>query len=63
MNGHALALWIRQRYPAMPIMVGSGGALAPQLAQGENYAFFLKPYDFDEIARHLRHVLARPVSD
>src|SRR5688572_15943936 len=39
MNGHAFALWVRERYPTIPIVVGSGSALAPALALRENYSF------------------------
>ena len=57
MNGHALALWVRERYPALPIIVGSGSALAPALALRENYSFFVKPYDFQEIGNHIHALL------
>jgi DNA-binding NtrC family response regulator len=57
MNGHALALWVRERYPALPIVVGSGSALAPALALRENYSFFVKPYDFHEIGNHIHGLL------
>ena len=57
MNGHALALWVRERYPAIPIVVGSGSALAPALALRENYSFFVKPYDFHEIGDHIHALL------
>ena len=57
MNGHALALWVREHYPSLPIVVGSGSALAPALALRENYSFFVKPYDFHEIGNHIGALL------
>ena len=59
MNGHALAQTIRALYPDLPIILGSGSGLAPALATGEAYAFFMKPYDFPEIARHIRGLVSR----
>ena len=57
MNGHALAQSIRGAYPDLPIILGSGSGLAPALAAGESYAFFMKPYDFPAIAQHIRQVV------
>jgi DNA-binding NtrC family response regulator len=59
MNGHALAQSIRRAYPDMPIILGSGSGLAPALATGESYSFFMKPYDFPQIARHIHGLVSR----
>jgi DNA-binding NtrC family response regulator len=58
MNGHALVQWVRERHPSMPIIVGSGSALASALAHGANYSFFVKPYNFEEIGNHIHALLA-----
>jgi DNA-binding NtrC family response regulator len=59
MNGHALAQAIRRNRPDLPIVLGSGSGLAPALATGESYAFFMKPYDFPAIAQHIRGLVSR----
>jgi DNA-binding NtrC family response regulator len=58
MNGHALALWVREHYPDLPIVVGSGSALAPALAFKQSYSFFLKPYDFEALGKHIAALIA-----
>lgn len=62
-SGHALAHWVREHIPDMPVIVGSGSELAPSLAAGECYRFFLKPYDLNEIAEHLTQVIGGPQAE
>jgi CheY-like chemotaxis protein len=59
MNGYQLAQWIRRNYPRMPIVFGSGGGLSPAF-EGD-FAFFLKPYDLGEVARHLHSIVSDPM--
>jgi DNA-binding NtrC family response regulator len=56
-NGYTLAQWIRRSHPGLPIVLGSGGGLVPALI-GQDFPFFLKPYNLCEVALFL-HTMIR----
>ena len=50
MDGVALAKWVRQEYPDMPIILTSGVTTA----DARNGFFLPKPYTFDTLVAHLK---------
>jgi CheY-like chemotaxis protein len=58
-DGFALAKWLRENHPEIPVIVTSGDAekigLAGEL--GEDVQFVPKPYDLDALTAQLRHTL------
>jgi two-component system response regulator HydG len=59
-NGYTLAQCIRQQHPGLPIVLGSGGGLVRALI-GQEFPFFLKPYNLCEVALYL-HTMIRQSS-
>ena len=60
MDGFALARWIRQHRPGLPVVLTSGEVTAEHAyAVSANEPFFAKPCDYDDIARFLRRELER----
>jgi hypothetical protein len=61
MGGFQLALWMRERYPAIPVFLASGGMgkawtsyeLAPR------QPFFKKPYNIVVVVNHRHSVAVR----
>ncbi|MBA2589005.1 MAG: response regulator [Alphaproteobacteria bacterium] len=59
MDGFQLALWMRDKYPKIPVFLASGNTgkaeTTSQLAPG--YPFFPKPYNVDNVVSLIRDAL------
>lgn len=55
MDGLGLALFIRDAYPKLPIILTSGAVRPP--ATGEPLTFFGKPYDPEAVVRRVKALL------
>ena len=59
MNGLDLVQWVRERHPALPIVLTSGNSeMAMPAALREGSLFLMKPYRLDELILHLAALLA-----
>lgn len=58
-DGFALAKWIGENQPEIPVILSSGGdqKIVDAKAICEGYQFVPKPYDFDEVATRIRQTL------
>ena len=52
-NGVQLAREIRNRAPALPILLTTGSVAAPAGMEGDEFPLLLKPYQTDSLARAL----------
>jgi two-component system, response regulator PdtaR len=55
MSGLDLTTYIRESFPALPVIVVSGNPIPKDYAHAS--AFFRKPYDFDRIAARIEALL------
>ena len=60
-DGFALARWLRENHPEIPVIVTSGDTEKITLAGelGEGVQFVPKPYDLDALTAQLRQTLDR----
>ncbi len=58
-DGFALAKWIADNQPSIPVIVTSGDAEKAATANeaGMSFPFVAKPYDLDELAAQIRQTL------
>ena len=56
-DGFALAQWIRERKPTLPVVLTSGKATRDALEIG-GLKFFPKPCDYSEVERYIRTLLS-----
>jgi DNA-binding NtrC family response regulator len=57
-DGIALAKWIVENQPAVPVIVTSGDAEKATAAKvGDGFQFLPKPYDLDHLAKQIRRTL------
>ena len=64
-DGFALAKWIGENQPEIPVIVtsGDGAKAAAAKENGDSFQFVPKPYDLDELAAQIRHTLnQRPIA-
>jgi CheY-like chemotaxis protein len=58
MGGLSLAIWIRNRYPSMPVVLTSGiKAVIPALLEQAAVPFLPKPYSSDELLALISRLL------
>ena len=57
MDGYALADWINEHHPAMPVLLTSGIDKPPIGAHGKHRRFIAKPYALAEVERHIRELV------
>ena len=60
LNGHGLALWLRERYPSVPIILVTGEQLDPRtrdLFRGLFTAVFSKPLDVEVFLEKLDRLM------
>jgi DNA-binding response OmpR family regulator len=65
-DGFALAKWIGENQPEIPVIVASGneGKAVAATEISANFQFVPKPYDLGELAARIRETLdQRPVAD
>jgi CheY-like chemotaxis protein len=60
MSGLDLTTYIRESFPALPVIVVSGNPIPKDYAHAS--AFFRKPYDFDRIAARIEALLVKSQS-
>lgn len=53
MDGNALAAWVAEGYPGMPILISSG------ITQNNGLPFLAKPYSFVELQRRIEAMLPK----
>lgn len=60
-DGFALASWIGENQPGIPVVVTSGDAekIATARERGEDIQFVPKPYDLDALTAQIRQALER----
>jgi hypothetical protein len=60
-TGHALAGWLEQHHPSVPVLLTSGdeSAASGKLSSASNRAFVAKPYTLAEIDQRIKEMLAR----
>jgi DNA-binding NtrC family response regulator len=57
-DGFALARWIRDHRPGLPVILTSGEVTAAHATKARrNEPFFAKPCDYDAVAAHIRAAL------
>jgi CheY-like chemotaxis protein len=58
-DGFALAKWIVENQPAVPVIVTSGDAEKAKVAKdiGDGFRFLPKPYELDALAEQIRQTL------
>jgi DNA-binding NtrC family response regulator len=58
-DGIALAKWVVENQPAVPVIVTSGDAEKATAAKdmGDGFQFLPKPYDLDQLAKQIRQTL------
>jgi len=58
-DGFALAKWIGENQPGIPVIVTSGDAekIASATNTGGGFRFVAKPYELDAVAEHVRQAL------
>lgn len=56
MDGHALAKWLEQHRPAVPVLLTSG-VDRPAVMASKLRRFIPKPYALPEVERHIRELL------
>jgi DNA-binding NtrC family response regulator len=59
-DGFALAAWIIENHPGLPVIVTSGDgekAAAAKELLGSGFQFLPKPYDLDELVEQIRRTL------
>lgn len=57
-DGIALAKWIVENQPSIPVIVTSGDAEKANAAkEGDGFQFLPKPYDLDKLAKQIRQTL------
>ena len=61
MDGLKLAAAVRDRWPPIKIVVASGLRKINMDALPDNSRFFSKPYNVNEIAATMRHMVQRPL--
>jgi len=61
MDGLKLAAAVRNRWPPIKIVVASGLRKINMDALPDNSRFFSKPYNVNEIAATMRHMVQRPL--
>ena len=61
MDGLKLAAAVRDRWPPIRIVVASGLRKVNMDALPDNSRFFSKPYNVNEIAATMRHMVQRPL--
>lgn len=61
LDGFALARWVRENRPGLPILLGSGDAKKAEVARElcEEQGLFEKPYDLGKLVIRLRTMLDR----
>jgi CheY-like chemotaxis protein len=59
MDGFALAQKIRVERPGLPVVLASGDSRKAAIARDlcENEPFFAKPYDIEQVVRHIRALI------
>jgi CheY-like chemotaxis protein len=57
MDGHALADWLHQHRPNVPVLLTSGVDQPAIGASGKHRRFIPKPYALPEVERHIRELL------
>jgi CheY-like chemotaxis protein len=65
MDGFGLARWVRERYPAMPILITTGyeGSANVSTTGLFDPPILRKPYDLSVLRQRLSNVLQRPVQE
>jgi DNA-binding NtrC family response regulator len=60
MNGEDLYKWVKKNRPELPIFLASATSSAASLAKElcDDVPFFTKPYDLEQIAVHIREIVA-----
>jgi DNA-binding NtrC family response regulator len=60
MNGEDLYKWVKKNRPGLPIFLASATSSAASMAKElcADDRFFTKPYDLDQIAVHVREIVA-----
>jgi CheY-like chemotaxis protein len=56
-NGYELAVYIRDKYPALPVIVVSGNASEEKASETGVADFFRKPYNFDLLIGRIESLL------
>jgi CheY-like chemotaxis protein len=57
MDGHALAAWLEQHWPAIPVLLTSGIDRPIIGSTGNHRRFIQKPYALKDVERHIRELL------
>ena len=57
MDGHALAGWLQQHWPDVPVLLTSGVDKPAIGSSGKHRRFIPKPYALPEVERHIRELL------
>jgi CheY-like chemotaxis protein len=58
-NGIDLAVYIRDQYPTLPVVVVSGNSAEEQIAEAGITNFFRKPYNFDSLVGRIESLLPK----
>ncbi|MEP6884239.1 MAG: response regulator [Gammaproteobacteria bacterium] len=57
MDGHALAGWLQQHWPNVPVLLTSGVDKPTVGSSGKHRRFIPKPYALPDVERHIRELL------